>query len=148
MATALLEYLDLTIIIHSWFSHYNSLDWNSILLNHWRALQSWLIHPLTDFQLILLNGLSGRSGISQSRNYYTQFMVFSLISFKPQKVWGSIINLFLYKVSASCQIHFTLWVWEHIGVFSWIIANIFEGNFRILTKLGIKMRPYTTYLCT
>jgi len=41
------------------------------------------------------------------------FMVFSLISFKPQKVWGSIVNLTLYQLSASCHAQFTLWAWQN-----------------------------------
>jgi len=31
---ALLGYLDLAFTAHSWYSHYNSLDLNLILLNH------------------------------------------------------------------------------------------------------------------
>jgi len=102
---------------HFRFSHYNSLDWNSISLNHWSALQSWLIHPLTNFQLVLLNGLTGRSGIllvildhviiARCWFFCYIFMVFSSISFKPQKVWGSIVNLPLYnfQLLAICSLH-------------------------------------------
>jgi len=153
--TALLEYLDLALIAHSWFSHYNSLDWNSILLNHWRALQNWLIHPHTNFQLIVLYSLSGRSGILlvildciiiTHRWYFCNiFMVFSLISFKPQKVWGSIVNLSLYQFSASCHAWFTL---RHDNILAWIIANSFASVYHILTKLDTKMWPYTTFMCT
>jgi len=32
--------------------------------------------------------------------------------------------------------------------FSWIIVNIFTSVYHILTKLGTKMHPYTTFLCT
>jgi len=129
-------------------------NWNSILLNHWKALQSWLIHPHTNFQLILLNHLSGRSGIllvildpliiTHWWFFRCIFMVFSLISFKPQKVWGSMVNLPLYLFS-SCHALFTLWVWQHVGV-------IFVINSRVLIvfliKHGTKMHPYTTFLCT
>jgi len=31
---AVFGFLDLTLIARSWFSHYNSLDWSSIHLNH------------------------------------------------------------------------------------------------------------------
>jgi len=135
--TALLEYLDLALITYSWFSHYNSLDWNSILLNHWRALQSWLIHPLTNFQLIVFNSFSRRSGIllvildriiiTHCWFFRCIFMGVSSISFKPQKVWGSIVNLPLYKFSASFHSRFTLWAWQHIGV-------IFVNNHKYLCK--------------
>ena len=43
-------------------------------------------------------------------------MVFSSIFFKPQKVWGSIVNLPLFQFSASCHAQFTLWARQHIGV--------------------------------
>jgi len=33
-------------------------------------------------------------------------------------------------------------------IFSWIIANNFVRVYHILTKLGTKMSPYTTSLCT
>ena len=119
--TALLEYFDLALIAHSWFLH-NSLDWSSILLKHWRALQSWKIHPHTNFQLILLHSLSGRSGILLMildcviiTCCWFFFMVLSSISFKPQKVRGLIVNLPLYQFSASCHAWFILWVWQHIG---------------------------------
>jgi len=32
--------------------------------------------------------------------------------------------------------------------FSWMIANNFVSVYCILTKLGTKMRPYTTFMCT
>jgi len=111
--TALLHYLNLAPIAGGWFTQYNSLDWNSILLTHWRVLQSWLIHPHTNFHLILLNSLSERSGIlliiidrviiTHCWFFSCIFMVFSSISFKPQKGWGSIVNLPLYQFSASCR---------------------------------------------
>ena len=44
--------------IDNWVLHYKSLDFNSVLLNHWRALQR-LIYPHTNFQSIPLNVLSG-----------------------------------------------------------------------------------------
>jgi len=115
--TALLEYLDFAKSARSWFSHYNSLDWNSILLNYCRTLLSWLIHPCANFQLIPLNSLSGRSGISLVfldriiiAHYWFFcyiFMIFSSISFKPQKVWDLIVNPPLYRFSASCHPLFT-----------------------------------------
>jgi len=109
IADPVLEYLSL--IAYSWCLHYNSLDWDSILLNHWRTLQNWLLHSHTNFQLILLNRLSGRSGIllvildhaiiTHCWFFRCIFIVFSSISFKPQKVWGLIVKLSLYQFSAT-----------------------------------------------
>jgi len=152
--TALLEYLNLAFTTCSWFSHYNSLDRDSVL-HHWRALQSWLIHPHTNFESILQNGLSGRSGIllvildctiiTHCWFICCIFMIFSLISLKPQKVWALIVNLPLYKFSP-----FTVYpvgVITYWCYFLWIIANNFASVYHILTKLDTKMCPYTTFLC-
>ena len=86
--------------------------------------------------------------ISQSHNYYISwffcciFMVFHSISFKPQKVWGTIVNLPLYKFSASWNWRFTpVGVTTYWCYFSWIIANIFVIVHRILAKRGTKMCP-------
>ena len=77
---------------------------------------------------ILLSGLSGRSGIlllildsiiiTHCWFFCYIFMVFISISFKLQKVWGSIVNLLLYQFSASYHVQFTLWVWQHIDIIS------------------------------
>jgi len=120
---------------------------------------SKLINPSihTNFQLILLKwfvweewhfiNCNSRDHIiiTHCWLFHCNFMVFSSIYFKPQKVWGSIVNLLLYQFSASYSC-FTLWAWQHIG--SWIIENIFASVYRILTKLGTKMHPYTTFLYT
>ena len=133
--TALLEYLDLAFITRRWFSHYNWLDWNLILLNNWMALQSWLLHPLTNRRSGILLVILDCTIITYRWFFHYIFMVFSLISLKPQKIWGSIVNLansvpiFSFLPFAVYPVSVTTY-WYY---FSWIIANNFTSVYRILS---------------
>jgi len=156
--TALLEHLDFTLITRSWFLHCG------LKLNSSKLLKgsSKLIIPSThQFSVDSAEQLVWEEwhffSNSRSLNFYTllvfslYLMIFSFISFKRQKVWGSTVNLPLYQFSASYHSRFILWTWQHnllLVLFLWIIANSFVSVYRILTKLGTKMHLYTTFLCT
>ena len=63
--------------------------------------------------------------------------------------WVPLDSLPLYQFSASCHEQFTQWAWatwQHWYYFSWIITNTVANVYRIPTKLGTKMCPYTTSL--
>ena len=103
--------------------------------------------------------MSGRSGIllvildhviiTHRWFFCCIFTVFTFISSKPQKVWGSIVNLLLYKFSASCcLLVYPVGVTTYWHYFLWRIANILANVYRILTNLGSKICFYTTFLCT
>ena len=145
---ALLQYLDLALMVHSWFSHYNSLDWTQFFSTTERLfIVDYFIYTLifSWFYWYFINN-------SWSCNYYTVFhcifMVFNSISFKPQKVWGLIVNLPLPIFSFLLFVVYPVGMTTYWCYFSWIIANNFASAYHILTKLGTKMQPYTTYLCT
>ena len=119
--------LDLTLITHSRFLHYNSLDWNSILLNHGRVLQSWFIHPHTNFPEWFV--WEEWCFISNSRlhNYYT--LLWSCLRFNGQPTSVPIFSLLpgaVYPVGVT-----TYWC-----DFSCIIANNFVNIYHIPTKFG------------
>jgi len=130
-----------------------------VVQKNWASIQ-WVI-VRKPIQLILLNGLPGRSGIllvildrviiTHCWFFLCIFMMFSSISFKSQKIWGSIVNLRTFVPIFSflpCMVY-PVDVTAYWFFFSWIIKNNFASVYRILTKLGTKMRPYyTTYLCT
>ena len=73
---------------------------------------------LTFLQMIILSGEPTHStskGIVLYAPVISRHTV-SAISFKPQKVWGSIVNPLLCRISASYHPRFTLWVWQQISV--------------------------------
>ena len=75
-------------------------------------------------------------------------MVFCSISFKLQKVWGSIVDLPLNQVSASCHSWYPVGMTTYWCYFPLIIRNNLASVYCILTKLSTKMCHYTTFLCT